>query len=174
MRKLRYAVVPVLIAMLATATVVVGTGARFGAVLSGREEVPPVQTAGRGLAVFRLTDDGKALRFNLYVFNLNAAITQAHIHVKPSGQPSGGVVADLAIFGPTDGSGGSVAFDGRLASGFITAFNLKGSLLNQPIDALLDEIRAGNAYVNVHTVGHPSGEIRGQLRFQAIEGGDDE
>ena len=122
MRKLRYAVVPVLIAMLATATVVVGTGARFGAVLSGREEVPPVQTDGRGLAVFRLTDDGKALRFNLYVFNLKAAITQAHIHVKPSGQPSGGVVADLAIFGPTDGSGGSVDFDGRLASGFITAF----------------------------------------------------
>jgi hypothetical protein len=31
------------------------------------------------------------------------------------------------------------------------------------MSALIDAIESGNAYVNVHTVAHPPGEIRGQL-----------
>jgi hypothetical protein len=29
---------------------------------------------------------------------------------------------------------------------------------------LIEEIKAGNTYVNVHTTQHPGGEIRGQIR----------
>ena len=32
-------------------------------------------------------------------------------------------------------------------------------------NALLDEMRAGTAYVNFHTTRYPSGEIRGQVRL---------
>jgi hypothetical protein len=35
--------------------------------------------------------------------------------------------------------------------------------LGQPLSALIDQIEAGNTYVNVHTSAHTGGEIRGQL-----------
>ena len=50
-----------------------------------------------------------------------------------------------------------------------------GSLAGQPLSALIDQINAGNAYVNIHTNDgvaptdtgpgdFPGGEIRGQIR----------
>jgi hypothetical protein len=32
-------------------------------------------------------------------------------------------------------------------------------------NALIEEMRAGTAYVNFHTTAYPSGEIRGQVRL---------
>jgi hypothetical protein len=57
----------------------------------------------------------------------------------------------------------------------ITQTNLVGALAGQPLSALIDALRNGNAYVNVHTNDgvaptdtgpgdFPSGEIRGQIR----------
>jgi len=93
----------------------------------------------------------------------------SHIHV---GAPdvNGPVVAFL--FGNVPPAGGRT--DGVLATGTITAANLVGPLAGQPLSALVDEIEAGNTYVNVHTNDgvdppntgpgdFPGGEIRGQL-----------
>lgn len=55
-------------------------------------------------------------------------------------------------------------FDGVYAEGTITASSLVGSLAGQPLSALLDEMRAGNAYVTVHTSAIAGGEIRRQIR----------
>ena len=38
-----------------------------------------------------------------------------------------------------------------IAKGEVTAANLVGSLAGQPLQALIDQINAGNAYVNIHT-----------------------
>lgn len=32
---------------------------------------------------------------------------------------------------------------------------------------LVDLMRHGNAYVNVHTTGNPAGEVRGQIRLRS-------
>jgi hypothetical protein len=54
--------------------------------------------------------------------------------------------------------------DGLLAEGTITAADLVGPLAGMSIDDLLAEMRAGNAYVNVHSEANPGGEIRGQIQ----------
>src|SRR5688500_2496208 len=99
MRVTRF-LLPTLIAVIATATVVVGAGAGWRAQLSGRQEVPPVATLGKGEATFKLNMDGTALEYELYVSDTEP-ILQAHIHLGPAGQ-NGPVVAFLANFGPLD------------------------------------------------------------------------
>jgi glucose/arabinose dehydrogenase len=140
---------------------------RFSAELSGDQEVPPVDTAASGDASFTLSEDGTELEFELQVANIQD-VTQAHIHLAPPGV-NGPVVAFLFGFVP----GGVTIDDGTLAEGTIT----EDDLIARPavgfggtMEELIARIRAGDAYVNVHTIDHPGGEIRGQLVAQ-IPGG---
>ncbi len=122
--------------------------------LSGENEVPAVESDGRGLAKFNLSRDG--IRYKLAVQNIDQ-VTQAHIHLGPAGE-NGPVVAFL--FGFVEGG---VTADGVLARGTITQDDLVGPLAGMSLSALVDAMRNGGAYVNVHTVDHPAGEIRGQV-----------
>jgi CHRD domain len=81
------------------------------------------------------------------------------IHSGKQGE-NGPVVASL--FNPTM-SGPTGAIKGQLKTGTITSSNLTGTLAGQQISALLDMIRSGGAYVNVHTIQNQSGEVRGQI-----------
>lgn len=135
-------------------------GRNFSVHLVGAEEVPAVDTRATGQAVFHVDKDGSALHYRLIVANIEDVL-QAHIHVGAAGA-NGDVVAFLypsappaqLIPGRTDGV---------LQTGTITAANLIGPLAGMTLDDLLAQIRAGNAYVNVHTVDNPGGEIRGQF-----------
>jgi hypothetical protein len=133
----------------------------FAAHLSGREEVPPADTKATGQATFQLSRDGTELSFRLNVANIEN-ITQAHIHLAPAGA-NGGVVVWLYPDGPP-----AQLIPGRtqgtLAKGTITADDLVGALAGAALDDLVEEMKAGNAYVNVHTSQFPGGEIRGQIR----------
>lgn len=146
----------------AGATTAVAASDNFRTHLSGDEEVqvPAVVTGAQGQATFKLSNDGQSMTFKLNVANIEN-VTQAHIHLAPAGQ-NGGIVVWLYPSAPPQ-----VLIPGRtngnLAQGTIVAANLTGVLAGQPLSALLDQIRAGNAYVNVHTSQHPPGEIRGQL-----------
>jgi hypothetical protein len=137
--------------------------------LSGAEEVPARDTNARGNALFTLSDDGLTLSYKLIVANINNVVA-SHIHVGPAGT-NGPVV--LFLYGPAPAGGGRS--DGVLAQGTATGADLVGPLAGQPLSALIDAIRAGNAYVNVHTNDgvdptntgpgdFPGGEIRGQIR----------
>jgi hypothetical protein len=138
-----------------------GGDRNFAAHLSGREEVPPADTKATGQATFQLSRDGTELSFRLNVANIEN-ITQAHIHLAPAGT-NGGVVVWLYPDGPP-----AQLIPGRtqgtLARGTITADDLVGALAGAALDDLVDEMKAGNAYVNVHTSQFPGGEIRGQIR----------
>lgn len=122
--------------------------------LSGANEVPPVESEGEGVATFSLSRD--AIQYKLVVANIDE-MTQAHIHLGAPGE-NGPVVAFL--FGFVEGG---VTLDGLLARGTITAADLVGPLAGEPLSALVEAIQSGNAYVNVHTVDHPGGEIRGPI-----------
>ena len=133
----------------------------FVAVLSGGEEVPPNDSRARGQASFQLSRDGTELSYRLIVANIEN-VTQAHIHMAPVGA-NGPVVAWLYPDSPPSQLVPG-RFQGVLAEGTITDADLVGALAGAGLSALLDVLRAGDAYVNVHTVQYPPGEVRGQIR----------
>ncbi|MDH3679446.1 MAG: PQQ-dependent sugar dehydrogenase [Acidimicrobiia bacterium] len=132
---------------------------RFEADLSGDAEVPPVTTDTSGEARLRADRRWTELDFDIRLRNA-VGVTQAHIHLGGPDE-NGPVVAFL--FGFVDPPGVDVP-RGRLANGTLTADDLIGPLEGQPLSALLAELQAGNAYVNVHTVANAGGEVRGQIQ----------
>ncbi len=129
--------------------------------LKGENEVPSVETNAQGQATFKLSKDGESIHYKLIVANIENVL-MAHIHNAPAGV-NGGVVVWLYPSSPPpqliEGR-----FQGVLAEGIITADDLVGNLAGQSIEDLVDEIKAGNTYVNVHTSQNPGGEVRGQIR----------
>jgi hypothetical protein len=133
------------------------TSSIFPATLEGEHEVPAVDSDAKGFAVFGLSNDGTELEYLVIVANIED-VTAAHIHLAPEGE-NGDIVAFL--FNPEAPTEGRT--NGVLARGTITSADLVGPLEGATLSELIDEIEAGNTYVNVHTVEHPDGEIRGQI-----------
>ena len=142
-----------------------GAGEAFDARLSGSEEVPPVVTETTGKAEIVFNEDETKAEYELTV-RKGVRVTQSHIHCAPRGV-NGPIVVFLAGF---HARGWDV--DGSwIENATVTDANVMppaaGGPCPQPINNLRDlaaAIRAGNAYVNVHTVTNPGGEVRGQLR----------
>lgn len=155
----------------------------IGTHLTGDEEplpVPPAPTPAdsraQGEAIFRIRDDGSSVSFRLIATNIDN-ITQSHIHCGPR-RVNGPIRMWLyPVIGPsgTAGPNGSGRHDGVLASGTFSPAGIicPASAVGQDMP-LLAAIRAGLAYVNVHTNDgvlpinqgpgdFPVGEIRGQL-----------
>ena len=145
-----------ILTVLASSLALSATGT-FKATLTGKEEVPAVTTAAEGSAVFELSADGKALAYVLTVKDIENA-TAAHIHAGKVGE-NGGVVVGLFAGPKKEGK-----FSGELAKGTITADKLTGSLGGKTVADLVEMLRSGGAYVNVHTTRNPPGEIRGQVK----------
>jgi len=132
----------------------------FRTSLKGENEVPAVETRAQGQAIFQLSRDGSELSYKLIVANIEN-VTQAHIHLAPAGA-NGSVVAWLYPEGPPSQLIPD-RFSGVLAEGVITDDDIVGETEVETLDDLIEQIRAGNAYVNVHTSQYPPGEIRGQI-----------
>lgn len=128
----------------------------FRAHLTGDEEVPAVETNATGQTIFRLSKDGTQLYYKLIVANIED-VRAAHIHRGEYGE-NGGVVAFLYGGGLIEGR-----TSGILAEGVITADDLIGTLAEHSLEDLLELMRSGGTYVNVHTEDNPGGEIRGQI-----------
>jgi hypothetical protein len=123
--------------------------------LTGDQEVPPVETDASGRGQVVVNSERDELRFAVSVAELPAEqITQAHIHVAPAGF-NGPVVVFLA-----DGS-----FNG-LRVGALTADDLipRPDAGINTFEDLLVTMEAGDAYINVHSMDHSGGEIRGQIQ----------
>jgi glucose/arabinose dehydrogenase len=134
-------------------------GDEFGAELTGGEEVPPVTTDASALAEFKVNSNG-TVSYRLWASGPIMDAVQAHIHVGARGQ-NGSVVAFL--YGPTAGENfesGDLIAEGMLTEASVIARHpgFTGGLAN-----LVERMRQGRAYANLHTHAHPPGEIRGQI-----------
>ncbi len=133
----------------------------FHATLSGKNQSPPIDVPAHGTATFVLSKSGKSLHFRLYVADIEN-VSMAHIHIGAAGE-EGPVAAWLyPSHPPARVKKGK--FTGELATGVITARDLQGPLKGKTVADLVQDIKNGDAYVNVHTVQHPAGEIRGQIQ----------
>jgi hypothetical protein len=144
------------LALPATATAAPARTNLFIAHLVGWQETPPNDSAAQGEVIMRLNANG-TISYKLIVANINNAFA-GHIHLAPRGVAAAPkkwlYPAGFPVSGPpTLLRPGRT--DGILAEGTFT-----------PTPDLLAAIESGDAYVNVHTLLHPGGEIRGQLRAQ--------
>jgi hypothetical protein len=112
---------------------------KYMATLNGASEVPPNATTGTGMAMATLDTATKMFDYTLTFSGLTGPATAAHFH---------GPAAPGANAGPTV----------PIAS--LTS-PVKGSATLT--DAQIADLKAGKWYVNVHTMAHPPGEIRGQV-----------
>jgi len=131
----------------------------FQTALSGDEEVPPVPTRGRGNAIFSLSRDGTTLSYKVITANVEN-ITQSHIHIGPVGV-NGPVVVFLFGLVPAGVSSTGILSQGTLTQANLIARPAIGFGATMP--ELVAAMRSGNAYVNVHTLAFPGGEVRGQI-----------
>ena len=144
--------------------------------LKGFEEVPSVSTAASGELRLKINDKAGMIEYDLDYENLQGTISQAHIHIAQKGvngsiviwlcKTAGTFPADPAVAALTPLCPGPSA--GHV-SGTITAANVIAAsttsqlVLAGELDEVIEAIRAGVAYGNVHTSVSPGGEIRGQL-----------
>jgi hypothetical protein len=125
--------------------------------LSGKDEVPPVQTKATGEAEFTKVANG-TMKYRVNVTGISNA-TGAHIHMGKTGA-NGDVIADL-LNTPTS-KDKDTAY-GMIIRGNLSDSSLKGPMQGKTLDDLATSIEKGDTYVNVHTTEHKDGEIRGQL-----------
>ena len=130
----------------------------FQAVMTGRAEVPPNSSTGVGLGSFLLSRDGTTLYYSLEVTGASSPVSATHIHQGRRGQ-TGEIVVNLCGAGSAPGCG----TEGVIVTGSITAGSLVGPLAGHPLSDLLNALRSGTAYANVHTVNIGTGELRGQV-----------
>jgi hypothetical protein len=166
-----WTVLPLAVASLLAVSVAVAAAdsRNFSAHLQGENELPiPRDTTATGQAQFQLNAAGTALSYRLMVANINNAFA-AHIHCGTSTQ-SGPIGVTLY-----SGATGGGRTQGVLAQGTITAPDANNACGWSNLGQVVTAMRAGTAYVNVHTNDgvappntgpgdFPGGEIRGQVR----------
>ncbi|MBD3177524.1 MAG: CHRD domain-containing protein [Armatimonadia bacterium] len=116
---------------------------------------------GQGQAIFKLSKDGSEIHYKLNVANIDE-ITMVHIHLADEPGGNGPPVVWLYPDAPPQAAP-SGRVNGTLAEGTITADSLVGPLAGESLEDLVNAFRGGLTYVNVHTVDHAGGEIRGDI-----------
>ena len=129
----------------------------FVATLSPGNEVLPVSSGASGSAGF--TVQGDTIHYSVSTGDIDA-VTGAHIHTGPAGS-NGGI---LVVLFPGPGQPPFTDPTGQL-EGFLTRGSFAASAVDGvSFEELLAQMRAGTAYVNVHTTAYGAGEIRGQIQ----------
>ena len=114
----------------------------FTAYLTSAQEVPVNASTANGWARVTVNETAGTISWTVFFQGLGTNQTASHIHAPAAIGANIGIIIDLGTVGGTTGT--------ITNSGSITP-------------AQLAQIRAGLAYINVHSTGFGAGEIRGQL-----------
>jgi hypothetical protein len=129
----------------------------FRALLTGDQEVPPVDTQTTGRADIQINREQTEGEFTLRVDD-GVRVTQSHLHCAVAGV-NGPIVVFLAGNHPA-----GLNVDGKwVDNARFTDQSIVNTSCGTTVAELAQAMREGRVYVNVHTVAHPPGEVRGQL-----------
>ena len=143
---------------------------QYQAFLSGPNESPSNASPGTGFAEVDYNDALHTLHVHVDFSGLLGTTTASHIHAATASPGTG--TADVATTTPTFAgfpigvTAGTYdnTLDLTLASSYKAAFvTANGGTTATAETALAADIAAGEAYLNIHTLAFPSGEIRGFL-----------
>jgi CHRD domain len=138
----------------------------FAAILTGKEEVPEVDTLDTALATFQSNinnnnikddDEQNNIKYSVKVTDTDK-IKEVHIDTGKS-RKKGDVVAELY---KSEIPSGEVI--GSLTTGKIRPKDLKGSLQGKNTKELVRKIEKGEAYVDIMTEDKPKGKVRGKIK----------
>ena len=163
------------IALVSASTVVLAQGfKKISELLTGYQEVPAVSTTGGGSFTAKISNDESRIDWQLSYSDLEGAVQQAHIHVGNKGVNGGISVFLCSNLGngpagtqpcpapPATISGTIVAADVSPNIPATAAARTQGVNTGE-INELINAMRAGATYVNVHSTLWPGGEIRSQI-----------
>jgi CHRD domain len=129
----------------ASAAAAQGKTVTFDVPLSGQEQVPPINTPGKGTAAISYDPSTRGVSWNISYQGLDSDVTMAHFHGPAPEGKNGPVQVWLTKKGGT----------------LPPAGDIKGSATLTPAQAKM--FTAGDMYINIHTKDHPAGSIRGQV-----------
>jgi hypothetical protein len=133
-------------------------GNAFGTRLSGKQEVPAVTTEAGASARFTLNHNG-SLSYELRATRPIQDVRMAHIHLGGYGQ-NGPIAAFLFESAtPVDFTRNELISRGTLKDENVIARPGFTATVND----LVQRMRQGRTYANVHTTAFPGGEIRGRI-----------
>ena len=135
----------------------------FRATMNAANEPGGVTSNGTGTADY--TVDGGTVSYTVTFSGLNANASNAHIHVGPAGV-NGAVTVPFTQLVPHANAG---TFSGTFTAANVAAASTPDGGIG--VDAgdyngLLQLMRAGETYTNIHTTANQGGEIRGQNQPQ--------
>jgi hypothetical protein len=138
----------------------------FQADLAGSNEVPARDTGASGTCGFVVS--GSRVDFSITTRGLSAPVVGTHIHI---GAPGANGPVRVPFIGPNLAGTNTVtpfaAPDGGiLIENSFGPSDVTGGLT---LDDVLNAMRNGNAYCNVHTTNFPGGEIRGPIRSVPVD-----
>jgi len=164
--------VPMLLVLLSLLTIsaVLAQNVRGTAVahLRSYDEVPALSTPGSGDFLATINAAGTEINYQLRYSSLQGKVTQSHLHFAQKAVNGGIMIFLCSNLG--NGPAGTQACptgDGTI-SGVIHASNVTGNaqgIAPGELFEIIQGIRGGVVYANVHTDLFPGGEIRGQLQF---------
>ena len=142
----------------------------FGGLLSGANEVGPVDSPGAGSVAVVLDPTAETIQIIASFFSLTSPVIMAHIHCCAPLGTNVGVATTLPAFAGfplqppvTQGTYLSPLFSLEDPSFFNPAFVTMQGGMEQAETALITGIENGLTYFNIHTTQNTGGEIRTQL-----------
>lgn len=140
---------------------------RVVARLHGFCQVPSISTSAEGAFQADIDDTARMITWTMTYQNFETPVEQAHIHLGER-HTNGGISAFLCTNldnAPADIQ--TCPETTATISGTITPEQVVGpedqGITTAEFEELVQAIRAGATYVNVHTTAYPAGEIRGQI-----------